>query len=131
MLRIHIIYCTIIFILIFGFALFTIKKIYYFLPDFKEDVYVRLNKDTELFNPKNGDVVGYLKKGILLKFPNSNDLNDCDLSDNDRFKILVDLIDFEQEDLLYLNEDVNENIFDENKTDIYYKLDLRKVKKGG
>ncbi len=126
MLKIHVIYCTIIFVLIVGFVLFNFKRVFSFLPDFDDKAYVRLNKDSKLFNPKNGELVGYFKKGIVLKFPHANDLNDCDLSDNDRFKVLVDLIDFGQKDLSYL--DVNEDIFDENRTDIYYKLDLKKKK---
>ncbi len=115
--------------LIFGFVLSNFKSFFSFLPDFDDKAYVRLNKDSELFNPKNGELVGYFKKGVVLKFPHANDLNDCDLSDNARFKVLVDLIDFGQEDLSYL--DVNEDIFDENRTDIYYKLDLKKRNENG
>lgn len=125
MMKFHLIYGFIIVSLIIILLLLSFDRIVYFCLNVNKEGYVRLKTDAELFNPKNGELVGYLKKGTLLKCPHAFDLDDTDLSDNNRFKILVDVIGFGQKELSYM--DVQDEIFIENRQNIYYKLDLKKV----
>lgn len=63
---------------------------------------LQIKTDINLIDPSNNEVVGHLNKGFYLKSPDINDLFDCDIGDNDRYKILIDLENIEREDRVYL-----------------------------
>jgi hypothetical protein len=75
---------------------------YFFSINTNSEDYIQLQTDVSLINPKNGVIVGYLKKDTILKRPSITDLDDCDLGDNDRFKILLDLENIDQKERKYI-----------------------------
>ncbi len=125
-MKTHIIYW---FLIILTIIICNAKNILYWYLDLNKEGYLKLKSDVELFNPKNGEIVGWLKKGIVLKYPNVDDLKDCDLGDNDRFKILIDLEGVDRKIRVY-KDSVNE-VFDENNINYYNAVILRPVKNKG
>lgn len=122
-IKIHIIYWILITLII---IIWSFESILAWFLGINQEGYLRLTTDVELYNPKNGELVGYLKKGIVLKYPHIDDLDDTDLGDNDRFKIYVDLKGVERKYRTYV--DSLEEAFDERNSSVYNSLILKPAK---
>ena len=113
-LRIHLIYCA---ILILISILFNYDKVVLWFLKWEKGKYLIINQDADLINPNNRKVIGELRKGAMLRFPDISDLDDTDLGDNVRFKILIDIEAFENRNLRFIDEN---QIFTEERNAEHY-----------
>ena len=52
--------------------------------------FLMLRQEVVLRDPKSGDTVGYLARGVWLHAPSIEDVRDTDVGDNQRYKLLID-----------------------------------------
>lgn len=123
-LKLHMIYWLVIIVIIVASHY---KNALFWMMDLNKKGFVKINTDLELYNPKTGDLVGYLKKGIILKNPNVIDLDDCDLGDNHRYKLLLDIDEIDRENRKTISS--FEDAFNPDKQDVYNKLIVKKAEK--
>lgn len=74
----------------------------YFYQDGK--TYIELKSDFKLVDHQSGKAIGKLYKGAILQSPLIEDLDDTDLGDNSRWKILIDGELIEKSDRIYYKE---------------------------
>lgn len=74
----------------------------YFYQDGK--TYIELKSDFKILDHRTSKAVGELYKGAILQSPLIEDLDDTDLGDNSRWKILVDGKAIERSDRIYYKE---------------------------
>ena len=65
---------------------------------------MKINQDVEMINPMNGEAIGIIYKGAVLQGPLIEDLDDTDLGDNDRWKILLDATIVKKENREYIKK---------------------------
>jgi len=99
-MKYHIFYLILISVLLLLIAFLMIPKMINSNQDYD---YLQLKTDIEIIDPKSGEKLGFLKKGIVLTLPSLDDLSGIDLSDNQRYKLLVDLVGVSYEQREYRN----------------------------
>lgn len=67
---------------------------------------MKINQDVEISDPETGNVIGKLYSGAVLRGPLIEDLDDTDLGDNDRWKILLDANIVKKENREYFDSDI-------------------------
>jgi len=73
--------------------------------------FIRIERDIELREARSHKKIGYLKKGVLLRSPDSlEDYDGTDPVDGRRLKILLDFVDFDFEHATRL-DDVKDELF--------------------
>ncbi len=88
--KIHSIYLTVIVALVVALFVTNIPILFRWYLYRGGIAYMEIKQDVDISNPETGDIIGKLYSGAILKGPSFEDLDDTDLGDNDRWKILVD-----------------------------------------
>lgn len=103
--KVHLLYISAIVCLVIALCITNIPNLlrWYLYRD--GITYMKIDQDVEILNPMNGQVIGKLYSGAVLQGPLIEDLDDTDLCDNDRWKILMDANIVKKENREYLNSD--------------------------
>lgn len=99
--KVHLFYIVIIISILFIFSDYLFIKI----VGFNESSNVVLNKKFNILDRETGLVVGCLEKGVILNSPELNEFEGVDISDNDRYKLIIDLVDINKGDIDFINYD--------------------------
>lgn len=103
-IKIHFIYISLIVLLSIALLITNIPNVLrlYFYRD--GITYMKINQDFEMINPMTGEAIGKVYKGAVLQGPLIEDLDDTDLGDNDRWKILLDADIVKKENREYIKK---------------------------
>lgn len=95
----HIMYCLIIVFLlvVLGAKRFLAARV-------SGDGYLLIQSEIKLIEPLTGKQVGVLNGGVVLKAPCLDDVRDTDIGDNDRFKLLLDVVGRDPTNCLYIRK---------------------------
>ena len=109
-IKLHIIYLTVIVALVIALFVTNTPNLlrWYFYRD--GVVYMEIKQDVDISNPETGDVIGKIYSGAVLQGPSIEDLDDTDLGDNDRWKILLDADVVKGEHRKYINSSNREKL---------------------
>ncbi len=103
--KVHLLYISIIICLVVALCITNIPNLlrWYYYSD--GITYMKIGQDVDILNPDNGKVVGKLYSGAVVQGPLIEDLDDTDLGDNDRWKILFDANMLKRENREYYDSD--------------------------
>lgn len=104
-IKIHFVYISLIVLLTIALFITNIPNVlrWYFYRD--GITYMKINQDVEMINPTTGEAIGKIYKGAVLQGPSIEDLDDTDLGDNDRWKILLDANIVKKENREYIKKE--------------------------